>query len=123
METLSQDIRYGLRMLFKWPAFTVVAILTLTLGIGGNTAMFSVVDSVLLRPLPFAQPERLVWVTSKNTRRPQRGDVLSYPDFFDWRAQNHVFEGLATYREHSFSLTGSGQPVHLESEVVSADFF
>src|SRR5438105_14581357 len=123
METLGQDIRYGLHMLFKSPAFAVVAMITLTLGIGGNTAMFSVVDSVLLRPLPFPHPERLVWVNSKNARRPNMPDAMSYPDFFDWRAQNHVFESMASYRDHSFSLTGSGQPLHLDSEVVSADFF
>jgi putative ABC transport system permease protein len=123
METLLQDIRYGLRMLLKAPGFTAVAVITLALGIGGNTAMFSVVDAVLLKPLAFPHSERLISVNETDSRRPGKPDTFSYADFFDYRAQNHTFEGMATYRDASFNLTGVGQPQHLEGEVVSSDFF
>jgi predicted permease len=123
METLLQDIRYGLRMLLKAPGFTAVAVITLALGIGGNTAMFSVVDAVLLKPLAFPHSERLISVNETDSRRPGKPDTFSYPDFFDYRAQNHTFEGMASYRDASFNLTGVGQPQHLEGEVVSSDFF
>jgi predicted permease len=123
METLFRDIRYGIRMLSKRPGFTAVAIIALALGIGANTAVFSVVNAVLLRPLPFAEPDRLVnvWVT-----RPQRGInkmIASYPDFADWREQNNVFEQTAAYTEQDFTLTGGDNPSRLEGRVVSADLF
>ena len=123
METLLQDIRYGLRMLLKSPGFTAMAVITLTLGIGGNTAMFSIVHSVLLKPLPFPNSERLISVNETDSRRPGLPDTFSYPDFFDYRAQNRTFEGMATYRDASFNLTGVGQPQHLDGQVVSSDFF
>ncbi|HLK35093.1 MAG TPA: ABC transporter permease, partial [Terriglobales bacterium] len=123
METLLQDIRYGLRMLRKAPGFTAVAVITLALGIGGNTAMFSVVDAVLLKPLPFPHSEQLVSINETDSRRPGKPDTFSYPDFFDYRAQNHTFQSMASYRDASFSLTGVGQPQHLDGEVVSSDFF
>ncbi|HKC70196.1 MAG TPA: ABC transporter permease, partial [Terriglobales bacterium] len=123
METLLQDIHYGLRMLRKSPGFTLVAVITLALGIGGNTAMFSVVDAVLLKPLNFPHSEQLVSVNEVDSRRPGKPDTFSYPDFFDYRAQNHTFESMATYRDASFTLTGVGEPQHLAGEVVSSDFF
>ena len=123
METLLQDIRYGLRVLLKSPGFSAVAIITLALGIGGNTAMFSIVHSVLLKPLPFPNSERLISVNETDSRRPGLPDTFSYPDFFDYRAQNRTFEGMATYRDASFNLTGVGQPQHLDGQVVSSDFF
>ncbi|HTM89508.1 MAG TPA: ABC transporter permease [Terriglobales bacterium] len=123
METLLQDIRYGLRMLLKSPGFTAMAVITLALGIGGNTAMFSIVHSVLLKPLPFPNSERLISVNETDSRRPGLPDTFSYPDFFDYRAQNRTFEGMATYRDASFNLTGVGQPQHLDGQVVSSDFF
>lgn len=123
METLLQDIRYGLRMLRKSPGFTAVAVITLALGIGANTAMFSVVDAVLLKPLNFPHSEQLVSVNEVDSRRPGKPDTFSYPDFFDYRAQNQTFAGMATYRDASFTLTGVGQPQHLDGEVVSSDFF
>ncbi|HSB75680.1 MAG TPA: ABC transporter permease, partial [Terriglobales bacterium] len=123
METLIHDIRYGLRMLLRAPGFTAVAVITLALGIGGNTAMFSVVDAVLLRPLPFPHAERLVSVNETDSRRPGKPDTFSYSDFFDYRAQNRSFEGMASYRDASFNLTGVGQPQHLSGQVVSSDFF
>src|SRR5690349_21377656 len=123
MNTLWQDLRYALRMLRKHPGFTVIAVITLALGIGANTAIFSVINAVLLRPLPFAEPERLVnlWET-----RPQRGTLqnsASYPNFADWRDQNSVFEYVVAYNSNDYVLTGDDNPVRLQGAVVSADLF
>ncbi|HWX40677.1 MAG TPA: permease prefix domain 1-containing protein, partial [Blastocatellia bacterium] len=93
LETLSQDVRYGLRVLRKNPGFTVVAVLTLALGIGANAAIFSLVNAVLLRPLPYPQASRLVLVWATNTKNGRTQDVASYPDFDDWRAQSQSFDG------------------------------
>ena len=122
MHTLLQDFRYALRQLRKSPGFTAVAVLTLALGLGANSAIFSVIDAVLLRPLPFHAPSRLVIV--KPTEPGRRDDIgVSYPTFLDWRAQNHVFEGLAVFRQDDFTLTGRGEPAHLTGAVVSANLF
>jgi predicted permease len=126
MQTLLQDLRYGLRMLWKSPGFTSVAILTLALGIGANTAIFSIVNTVLLRPLPFPQPDRLVSLNEKDMRGDLRAGVVvstSYPNFFDWRAQNHVFENMASFRHSGSTLTGAGTPIHIDAEIVTAEFF
>ena len=88
--TLAQDIRYGLRMLFKTPGFTVVAIITLAFGIGANTAIFSVVQGVILAPLPYREPDRLVMVLESNLRFPL--DAISYPNFQDWQRSAHSFQ-------------------------------
>jgi len=117
-----QDLKYGVRMLGKNPGFTAVAILTLALGIGANTAIFSVVNAELLRPLPFHDPGRLVQIPSMNTRT-HAMNAVSYPDFLDWRAQNQVFEKMAVYTDASVTLTGVDQAAHLESAIVSADTF
>jgi putative ABC transport system permease protein len=101
------------------PGFALVVVLTLALGIGANTTVFSVVDAVVLRPLPYAHPERLVEVQSREATGTLVGGAVSYPDFFDWRAQNHSFEHLVSYHDGSMTLTGVERPVHLESEVVS----
>src|SRR6185503_18336044 len=106
METLLQDLRYSFRMLIKRPGFTFVAIIALALGIGANTAIFSVINAVLLRPLPFKDSDRLVnvWET-----RPQRGlmqNVVAYANFADWRDQNDVFASIAAYYLSDFTLTG-----------------
>jgi putative ABC transport system permease protein len=107
METLWQDLRYGTRMLRKQPSFTLVAVLTLSLGIGANTAIFSVVNAVLLRPLPFAEPERLVWLWDTQPQLPTA--PASLPDFLDWKAQNHSFEHLAAFQSGNMFLdTGDG---------------
>jgi putative ABC transport system permease protein len=123
MNALVHDIRYGVRMLAKDPGFTVAAVLTLALGIGANSAVFSVVNSVLLRPLPYAQPDRLMAVESMWTRGGLYPNSLSYPDFFDFRAQNHVFEHLVTSRDTSLALTGVGMPMQLDGEMVTWDLF
>src|SRR5436190_23897123 len=107
---MMNDIRYGLRQLWKHPAFTLVAVLTLALGIGANTAIFSVVNAVLLKPLPFPAPDQLIAVGMTDTR--QKGtqtelNSLSYPDFFDVRDQNRVLTGIAIYRDPLFALAAS----------------
>jgi putative ABC transport system permease protein len=121
MENFWQDIRYGIRMLLKAPSFSIVATIALALGIGANTAIFSVVNAVLLRPLPFSNSEQLmnVWETDP-TRGYQRGSA-SYPNFVDWREQNHVFEHMASYHTNDFIMTGRGESTRLQGAVVNAD--
>jgi predicted permease len=118
MTTLIQDLRYGLRMLAKNPGFTAVALMALALGIGANTAIFSVVNGVLLRPLPYAEPGRLM--TVYETTREFGQMSVAYPNFLDWRRENHSFTDMAAYRGDDFNFTGSGQPEHLGGEFVSA---
>ncbi len=121
MSTILQDLRFAVRMLTKSPGFTAVAVLALALGIGANTAIFSVVNTVLLSPLPFPQPNQLVTVRQQ-LKQPGSFSV-SYPNFFDWRAQNHVFSRIAAYRGDDFTLTGVGEPLHLPGAMVTWDFF
>src|SRR2546423_1809851 len=121
METLFRDIRFGIRSLLKQPAFTSIAIVTLALGIGANTAMFSVINAVLLRPLPYTQPDRLVWMSESGDEVANRS--LSYPNFVDWRARNHVFESMSTYRTWSMTLTGMAEPQNIRAGMVAADYF
>ncbi|MGA9770722.1 MAG: ABC transporter permease [Blastocatellia bacterium] len=123
METLFQDLRYGIRMLLKRPGFTAVAVIALALGIGANTAIFSVVNAVLLKPLPFSEPDRLMTVYETDKERGVSQGAASYPDFADWRDQNHVFERIAAFHDNSFILTGGDDAVRLEGAVVSADLF
>ena len=111
-----RDVRFAMRMLAKRPALNAAMVLALTLGIGANTTVFSIVDSVLLRPLPYAHPERLVEVQSG-----LENDNVSYPDFFDWRAQNQSFDHLVSYHDVSLTLTGVQRALHLDGEVVSWD--
>lgn len=120
VEGLLQDLRYALRILRKSPSFTVVAIVTLALGIGANATVFSVVDAVLLRPLPYFQPQRIVEAESSSGRGAFASN-LSYPDFFDWRAQNHSFSHLVSYHDASYTLTGAARPVHVAAQIVSWD--
>ncbi len=121
MRNFIQDVRYGIRMLLKSPGFTIVTILALALGIGANTAIFSVVNAVLLRPLPYSTAERLV-ILSEYTEQVQNMSV-SYPNFTDWREQNQVFEQMAAFRGQGFTLTGAGEPERLTGNEVSANFF
>jgi putative ABC transport system permease protein len=126
MNSLLQDLRYGARMLMKKPGFTLIAVVTLALGIGANTAIFSVVNAVLLRPLPYAEPERLVAIGGTDTRNPEGPkieDSSSYPDFFDWREQNQSFDAVAVYHSATFTMTGNDAPAHLSGQVVSAELF
>jgi predicted permease len=126
MHKLQQDLRFGLRQMVKAPGFAVATVLTIALGIGTTTSIFSLVNAVLLRPLPFADPDRLVVAGPLNDRRPEAANSVnssSYPDFFDWRAQSHSFTALAEGRDSTFTLTGAGEPRHLDGQVVSADFF
>src|SRR5687768_16040471 len=124
METLFRDIRYGARSLMKRPGFTTVALIALALGIGANTAIFSLVNAVLVRPLPFAEPDRLVWAWG-NVRTGSNRASVSPPDFLDYRQQNTTFEEFAA----SFSmpvplnLTGSGEPERLTAAAVTGNYF
>jgi predicted permease len=121
METLLQDIRYGIRMIAKSPGFAAIVILTLALGIGANTALFSVVNGVLLNPLPYQQPDRLVAIYSKSKDFPQSS--ISYPNFLDWVRAQRSFSSIAAYREEDYNLTGMGEPERVAAEMISADFF
>ncbi len=121
MNTLLQDIRYALRMLAKSPGFMAIAILTLALGIGANTALFSVVNGVLLNPLPYPAPERLMALYSRTTQFSRSS--ISYPNFLDWQRDTRTFSQLAAYRSDNFSLTGAGEPERVRTEMVSAEFF
>src|SRR5579862_787725 len=121
MTSMLQDVRYAIRILAKAPGFTVIAILTLALGIGANTALFSVVDGVLLNPLPYAQPDRLVAVYSRT--RTFTHSFISYPNFLDWVRDNRSFSNLAAFRSDQFDMTGMGEPERLKAEMVSANFF
>ncbi len=126
METLRQDLRYGLRMLARNPGFTAVAVLALALGIGANTAIFSVVNAVLLRPLPYDDPDTIVriWQTRSMGRRgPQRMPALSTDDFQDWRSQTQTLEHMALYMPDTLTLTGLEEPVRLTGARVSPDLF
>ena len=123
MNTLLQDIRFGLRMLLKSPSISIVATIALALGIGANTAIFSVVNAVLLRPLPFPNPDSLFAVFETDTQRGQIRGSHSYPNFMDMRSQNTVFEHVASYHGADYILTGRGEPARLQGSVVTADLF
>src|SRR5256885_4039820 len=120
---LGQDLRYGLRSLLKNPSFTIVAVIALALGIGANSAIFSVVNAVLLRPLPFKNPEQLpiLWENATHLGFPK--NTPSPPNFIDWQRQNTVFTGMAAMSERSFNLTGVGEPDRLDGRRVSANLF
>jgi hypothetical protein len=123
MEIFWQDVRYGLRMLLKAPSFSIVATIALALGIGANTAIFSVVNAVLLRPLPFPNSEQLMMVWENDKTRGQQRGSASYPNFADWRDQNHVFEHMASFHNNDFILTGRGESSRLQGSVVNAHLF
>ena len=124
METLIQDIRYGLRGLWKRPGFTVVALITLALGIGANTAIFSLINAVLIRPLPFPEPDRLVWSWG-NIRNGSNRASVSPLDYLDFRDENRTFEHFAAMISvpTSANLTGSGEPQRLSTAAVTGNFF
>ncbi len=123
MESFIQDLRFGARMLMKQPGFTLIAVLTLALGIGANTAIFSVVNAVMLRPLPYSEPDRLVQVWATNPQANRWGDWVSYPDFRDWREQNTVFEEIGACRGFAFNLSGEDSPEGVAGAYASAGLF
>lgn len=123
METLVQDLRYGVRMLAKAPWFTTAAVLILALGIGANTAVFSILDAVLIRPLPYPQSERLVKADVFDLKSGDFYGKTSYPDFTDWSEQSHFFDHLAAYEDKTFNLAGTLQPERVKGQVASPDFF
>ena len=123
MDTLLQDIRYGIRMLLKSPGVSIIATIALALGIGANTAIFSVINSVLLKPLPYPNSEALMAVFESDSQTGLTRGSYSYPNFFDLRDQSHLFENLASYHQGDFIMTGSGDPTPLRGAIVTADLF
>jgi putative ABC transport system permease protein len=123
METLLQDLRYGMRVLRKNPGFTLVAVLTLALGIGANTAIFSIVNAVILRPLPFKEPDRIMYLQGTNQQRRLQQFPVSPPDFLDWRSQSRSFSELAAYESTIFRHTANTGAERLNGYSVTANFF
>jgi len=121
MNNLIQDVVYGVRWLRKHPGFTLLSVLTLAVGIGVNTAMFSVVNAVLLRPLPYPDSDRLVWMAESGSEVTNRW--VSYPNFVDWRNRNQIFESISTFRGWSVNMTGADQPETFNARMVSAGYF
>ena len=123
MNTLFQDLRYGARILLKQPAVTLVAVVTLALGIGANTVIFSLVNSILLRPLPFRDPDRVVIMLQASPKLGLSSWGVSQADFAAYRDQNRSFETIAIYNRTATNLTGEGEPERLPMTSVTADFF
>lgn len=127
METLFQDLRYGLRILLKRPGFTAVAVIALALGIGANSAIFSVVNGVVLRALPYKDPGRLTMVWSRRPLLQTQAGASEFPvsaaDFIDWRDQNQSFEQIAAFHSQPFNITGTGEPEYLGGVRASASLF
>jgi len=121
MNMLLQDLRYAFRAFVRTPGFTIVAVLTLALGIGANTALFSVVNGVLLNPLPYPHPDRLVTLHESKPNFPTGS--ISFPNFLDWQKDTHTFAAMAIHRGYAFVLTGLGDAERLHGQFVSADFF
>src|SRR6266542_279248 len=123
MQTLWQDLRYGARMLLKKPGFTLIAVFTLALGIGANTAIFSVVNAVLLRPLPYPEPERLMMINATDLARAATNMGINLPDFREWRAGNRSFEAMAAFSVENYNISGNEEPERVAGAVASADLF
>src|SRR5262245_58092630 len=123
MNALLQDLRYGVRMLLKNPVFTSIAIITLALGIGANTAIFSVVNAVLLRALPFNEPERLVRLSSVRVNDPNSRISVSYADFLDWQKETSIFAHAACYSGGNAVLTLGEEPERIRTALVTEEFF
>src|SRR6202142_1917895 len=123
MTTLFQDVRYGLRVLWKSPGFTIVAVVSLALGVGGNTAIFSIVNAVLLRSLPFSHPDRLVKIVANNRGVGAQDIGFSVPELDDLRTRAGVFEQVTATWPTDVNLTGAERPQRLEAQAVSPDYF
>lgn len=123
LETLWHDLRYGARVFLKKPGFTLVALLTLALGIGANSAIFSIINAVLLRPLPFNEPDQIMQVWTTNTEEGMDPLVVSVPDFVDWQNQNQSFQQMAAYSFANFIMTGTGDAERVRGARVSASLF
>src|SRR3989454_10917356 len=123
METLLKELRYGIRSLLKHPGFTAIAVITLALGIGANTAIFSVINAVLLRPLPYHEPERLVTIWEESPQRDMYEMPVSFANLRDWVDQNHSFEQISAYTFTNLNLTGAAEPARLGAVRASANLF
>src|SRR3954466_8596090 len=123
MNTFFKDIQYGMRSLLKRPGFAAIAIITLALGIGANTTLFSFVNGVLLRPLPYKDAERLVGLDETNLKQGVESFSVSYPNFVDWRKQNTVFEDIGVFQESNYTLVGGGDPEQIPGARVSQGMF
>jgi putative ABC transport system permease protein len=120
---VSRDLRHAARMILRAPGFSVIAILTFAVGIGVNTAVFNVVNGVLLRPLPYPDADRITMLWMDNRRQNIREDITSYPGYIDWKTQSTSYEHVAAFTPSAFSLTGSGEPERLQGAAVTANFF
>src|SRR5262245_28980289 len=125
MQTLWQDLRYGARMLLKNPGFTLIAVLTLSLGIGANTSIFSVINATLLKPLPFPEPDRLALLFENRADDPKALNIVSAPNYLDWQRQNDVFASMALFDSagKGYDLSGGGEPERVSGVRVSWSFF
>ncbi|MGA2536281.1 MAG: ABC transporter permease [Terracidiphilus sp.] len=124
LERWMLDLGYAARLLLRSPGFTITCVLILAIGIGATTAIFSLVNAVLLRPLPFPDSDRLVWVSQQDHSLPGvASESLSYPDYFDWRAQNHTLEGIASYTGATVTMDLKGEMQRLDAQTVSSNFF
>src|SRR5262245_13197300 len=123
MGILIQDLRYGTRMLAKNRGFTAVAVLTLALGIGANSAIFSLVNAVLLRPFSFKEPDRIVALWERRGSSDETNIPVSGHEFVAWREQSTTFENMSLYKQTGFTLTGAGEPIFINAVYVTSDFF
>ncbi len=121
MQRVLSDVRYAIRTLARDRAFTLIAVVTLAIGIGANTSMFSVINAVLLRPLPYTEADRLVWLTEQHDEIASRW--MSYPNFLDWRERNQSFEAMAAIRGWQMTLTGTGEAQSVNARMVTGDYF
>ena len=122
MDNLWQDLRYAARQLMRRPGFTIIAVLTLALGIGASTAIFSAVNSILLRPLSYSQPDRLVMIWERYHTRPRDRNVVNPANYLDWKDRATSFTGLAAFTWSSMTFTG-GAPENVDGRAVTPNFF
>src|SRR3954463_6328343 len=120
---LFNDLRYTLRMLRKSPLFTLAIVFTVALGIGANTAIFSIVNAVMLRPLPFQQPDRLVWIAEKNDKLNLPQFSASVLNYLSWKERSHAFDAMGAFGFASFNLTGQGDPERFTGGTITASLF